>query len=190
KGARLWRLTIWSKKNWYAVEGKTQTLRPDGVYLSLASGNLRRGFGDRSAPRLRVNHRTEINQGTCAGKDLRYNIRCVSRGAFDSRRNDPSFGLNKFTQNHGWIPTTPRNMMCIYELVFTFVDCTAVFIPGIRYGARADAGAKIAAAIESRGRASSHGGQQSERYRHLYRGSRWRARPGGHNRAKSPSACI
>lgn len=38
----------------YAVEGETQTVGPDSIHLSLASGNLRRAFGDPSPPRLRV----------------------------------------------------------------------------------------------------------------------------------------
>jgi hypothetical protein len=38
----------------YAVEGETETLGPDSFHLSLASGNLRRGFGNPSPPRLRI----------------------------------------------------------------------------------------------------------------------------------------
>jgi hypothetical protein len=52
--------TIRSKENSYAVEGETQTLGPDSVHLSLASGNLHCGFGDPATPWLRVNHRAEI----------------------------------------------------------------------------------------------------------------------------------
>jgi hypothetical protein len=59
---RLWCFTIGSKENSYAVEGKTQTLGPDRVHLSLASGNLHRGFGDPSSPRLRVNLGAEIER--------------------------------------------------------------------------------------------------------------------------------
>jgi hypothetical protein len=42
------------EENSYAVEEETQTLGPDRIHPSLASGNRRRGFGDSSTPRLRL----------------------------------------------------------------------------------------------------------------------------------------
>src|SRR5205814_489707 len=55
-----------------------------------------------------------------------------------------------------------------HSLVPILLDRPAVFVTRCRRSARADAGAKIAGAVESHRRASSDGGQQSERHRHVY----------------------
>ena len=61
-GARLLVLHDLIKGNSHAVEGETQTLGPDRIHLSLASRNFLRRFGDPLSPRLRVNHRSEIEK--------------------------------------------------------------------------------------------------------------------------------